>query len=107
MDEFKELISVNIDANALLKLGFQNEDELNESFVFYIISKKIKSVFVLNNKIIGEDMPYVLLGKIIIDLSNRYIMFGAPVFSCLSENYYAELSCIKKKLKEIGIEWNE
>lgn len=105
MDEFKELISVNIDTDALLKLGFQNEDELNESFVFYIVSNEIKSAFVLNGKIIGEDMLYVLLGKIIIDLANRYIMFGPPVFSCLSPYYYEKLQEITKKLKEIGIEW--
>lgn len=106
MNEFKKIISVNIDIDALLKLGFQKENELDE-WVLYVISKEIKSVFILNDKVIGEDMPYVLLGKIIIDLANNYIMFGAPVFSCLADNYYAELLHIKKKLKEIGIEWEE
>lgn len=107
MNEFKKIISVNIDIDALLKLGFQKEDELVDEWVLYVISNEIKSVFILNDKVIGEDMPYVLLGKIIIDLANNYIMFGAPVFSCLAGNYYAELSHIKKNLKEIGIEWEE
>lgn len=107
MNEFKKIISVNIDIDALLKLGFQKKDELVDEWVLYVISNEIKSVFILNDKVIGEDMPYVLLGKIIIDLANNYIMFGAPVFPCLADNYYAELSHIKKKLKEIGIEWKE
>lgn len=106
MNEFKKIINVNIDIDALLKLGFQKENELDE-WVFYVISNEIKSVFILNDKVIGEEMPYVLLGKIIIDLENNYIMFSTPVFSCLTDNYYAELSHIKKKLKEIGIEWEE